>query len=420
MSRRNGASGPGSKIGGVLIVLSLGCQIDTSRSPDPYSRCEGGVCHCATGHENCDGNPANGCETRTSDSQDHCGACGHRCTNGQCAGGQCACDLGYDNCDLDPMNGCEANLAEDSQHCGRCDHHCWGGQCSNHGCQPVVLTADLSWPSALVVADSTAYWCDEDGIESLEIDGISAPQRIYEGPAPLDLQLVDRHLYWHDHHTIWTMAASGTQPVEVFSDDYVSNTAVAGVHLYWIRVANGVDELHRLPLDGSDTPELLATGTDAGPVAGDNYVYWSEGTYGPPWGPLRRRGLTAFSSEVFDPVGFSWQAEAELRNGVLYWIPAHNSSILAARSETSGGPVLAATPLPYDSDGMGRSMCSTADSLFVTNRERGVIVQVPLSDGQPTTSQVIATNQPLYGLGIAADDQFVYWLTTTRLMRLAR
>ena len=51
--------------------------------------CSIGLC-CATGTANCDGNKGNGCEVDLTRDAQNCGACGHRCPNGEsCSNSQC-------------------------------------------------------------------------------------------------------------------------------------------------------------------------------------------------------------------------------------------------------------------------------------------------------------------------------------------
>lgn len=81
------------------------------------SACASGQCvvgSCNPGFADCDGNPATGCETNTSTSVQHCGACGHPCPAGPnafpvCQGGTCGvgCNAGFKNCDVNPGDGCE-------------------------------------------------------------------------------------------------------------------------------------------------------------------------------------------------------------------------------------------------------------------------------------------------------------------------
>jgi hypothetical protein len=85
---------------------------------------------CNAGFGDCDGNPANGCETSLARSVAHCGRCGNACPsiNGTatCAMGACAlaCNAGFGNCDGNPANGCETNLATTASSCGMCGRAC--------------------------------------------------------------------------------------------------------------------------------------------------------------------------------------------------------------------------------------------------------------------------------------------------------
>ncbi len=96
--------------------------------------CTGGMCsiaRCDMGFGNCDGNTANGCETDTNNTATHCGMCGNACptpTRGRanCATGVCGvtCDAGFGNCDNNATNGCETATTTSLAHCGACGQSC--------------------------------------------------------------------------------------------------------------------------------------------------------------------------------------------------------------------------------------------------------------------------------------------------------
>ncbi|MBL8603585.1 MAG: hypothetical protein JNK72_16795 [Myxococcales bacterium] len=100
--------------------------------------CVNGACAmgaCNTGFADCDGNPANGCETPVSGDVNNCGACGNRCAfpsaAATCAMGVCtmgACAAGTANCDMNNANGCETNIASNTLNCGACGRSCMVGQ----------------------------------------------------------------------------------------------------------------------------------------------------------------------------------------------------------------------------------------------------------------------------------------------------
>jgi len=96
--------------------------------------CNGGRCEliCATGFLACLGGV---CQDVRSDVA-NCGACGLRCPGGDhglpaCAAGRCVLDCsttGYADCDGDPANGCESALGSDPSNCGGCGRACEAGQ----------------------------------------------------------------------------------------------------------------------------------------------------------------------------------------------------------------------------------------------------------------------------------------------------
>jgi hypothetical protein len=95
--------------------------------------CSGGACGitCTAGFGNCDAMAANGCETNLNTTASACGACGHACAlphaTAGCAAGTCTvarCDTGFGDCDGNPANGCETDLNTTVGACGTCGNTC--------------------------------------------------------------------------------------------------------------------------------------------------------------------------------------------------------------------------------------------------------------------------------------------------------
>ena len=110
-----------------------GCNTPCPAPPNAVATCEQGICgfECIGGYGNCDGNPANGCETDLATDISHCGACGSACffanATGACNAGACvivACNPGFANCDGNPANGCETNTNTSVTNCGNCGLVC--------------------------------------------------------------------------------------------------------------------------------------------------------------------------------------------------------------------------------------------------------------------------------------------------------
>lgn len=84
---------------------------------------------CPMGFEDCDGDPANGCEADLMKDEANCGTCGTTCggapsANGVCGAGTCGlgCVVGTFDCDGDAANGCESATACDAAVCSVDQH----------------------------------------------------------------------------------------------------------------------------------------------------------------------------------------------------------------------------------------------------------------------------------------------------------
>ncbi len=128
--------------------------------------CASGAClvaSCNGGFGNCNAAASDGCEVNLNTTPTSCGACGRACalpnaSGVGCAGGSCtvtACAGGFDNCDGNPANGCEASLAT-AANCGACgrmpaeacnlaDDNCNGACDETPGCRtPVYRYRNIS------------------------------------------------------------------------------------------------------------------------------------------------------------------------------------------------------------------------------------------------------------------------------------
>lgn len=107
----------------VTLVAALAGACTASRRDQPPPRSIVAtrlVCPAERG--DCDGDPANGCETDLGSDAGNCRACGHVCRGphvavGVCLDGRCAalsCEEGFGDCDGSPDNGCEGRLCRHS------------------------------------------------------------------------------------------------------------------------------------------------------------------------------------------------------------------------------------------------------------------------------------------------------------------
>lgn len=119
----------GSVDGGAACVTAEDCP---SR-PFADVACRAGSCvidGCEAGHDDCDGDFANGCEANLLGDVENCGTCGNACAFPNavpaCVAESCvieACLGGFEDCNADRSDGCEADLRS-PESCGACGAAC--------------------------------------------------------------------------------------------------------------------------------------------------------------------------------------------------------------------------------------------------------------------------------------------------------
>lgn len=111
------------------------CDSACPSGANSQPRCTASTCSlaCDIGFFDCNMNPTDGCEQNVR-LPDHCGTCTnvcnlphvdtHTCDTGSCGIAQCA--LGYADCNGLPADGCETSIADDEANCGMCERACPG------------------------------------------------------------------------------------------------------------------------------------------------------------------------------------------------------------------------------------------------------------------------------------------------------
>jgi hypothetical protein len=136
------------------------------------SVCAAGMCgigSCNEGAEDCNMNPADGCEAVLASSPLHCGMCGESCDvesgTGMCTDGDCeiaSCEPDSDDCNMEFGDGCETSLTT-TDDCGMCGNDC--GMLEHVGDVSCVGTACR-------IDDCDSGWGD---CNTMPADGCEAP-----------------------------------------------------------------------------------------------------------------------------------------------------------------------------------------------------------------------------------------------------
>ena len=123
----------------VDAVIDSGSAVDVA--PEAAVDVAPDALTCTMGFGDCDGIAANGCEADTQIDWINCGRCGVTCpspdgAHPMCSSGVCGitCVLGVGNCDGNAANGCETRL-DTSAHCGSCSNNCGVRSCVMGACR---------------------------------------------------------------------------------------------------------------------------------------------------------------------------------------------------------------------------------------------------------------------------------------------
>ncbi|MFO0558320.1 MAG: hypothetical protein U0269_09885 [Polyangiales bacterium] len=121
-----------------------GCGNACLSRPNSTPLCASAACtfRCVAGTGDCNAMPADGCESLLND-LGNCGACGRTCAlanaTASCSTKAClivSCDPGFADCNGRPADGCETPLGT-AMHCLSCGNACTAAQtCTSAGCRP--------------------------------------------------------------------------------------------------------------------------------------------------------------------------------------------------------------------------------------------------------------------------------------------
>jgi len=151
------------------------CGRACAAASNARAACAAGACGlvCNAGFGNCNGSAADGCETDTTTTLAHCGACGNSCparanATARCSGGTCdfTCSAGYGDCNAVASDGCEVNLNTTNANCGRCGNVCSASQTCMSGvcvntvsrCTSGTDPGGTGVPWVVCRADASSAW----------------------------------------------------------------------------------------------------------------------------------------------------------------------------------------------------------------------------------------------------------------------
>ncbi len=335
----------------------------------PASSSSSGVT-CGFGSADCDGDPANGCETDTLNDPGHCGGCNSVCASGGngvavCVKGTCQleCNDGFGDCDGSAKNGCETPLASDPKNCGACKVACMVACVAGHCADQKAIAKGLNHPTAIAVDAVSVYWIELGSVAAFTDGAVKQmPKDLSAPPA--------------------TLASKLARPVAL---------AIAGDTLYWATggtaAANFADGTVQALKFGNPAPIVIASGQqDPASVAVDgNTVYWTNAGTPPSFsdGAVMSLTMAPNAKPVVVAANQKYPQQVAVDGGYVYWLASGTQGINYSDGALWSAPVGKVAPPKLLASGLnGAFHFSPAFGKFIVVAEtNGYQVTEVVSDG---------------------------------------
>lgn len=380
------------------------CGEACTAGPNSDPRCTGGSCglSCHNGFEDCDAEPANGCEIDLA-SLDNCRGCGVVCgsqnATPSCPASGCslACDAHFADCNGAAADGCEIDLRVDDENCGWCGHSCAGATCSDGLCEPTIISAPEPGALGVGVDDTYVFWT-AGGAQAVlrrpKAGGVA--QTIESNVARQRILLDATHLYLGETgeqtKNAYRKAKSGVGNEQlVVGPISATSFAIDDTHFYWTDTANTVN---RIPKAGGSVELIADTQSQCIGLAVDaTHAYWGR------WsdGVIVRVGKTGGTPEVV-VTGAGMPVELAVDDTSVFWTD-YDSHVFRATKAGGTAQVLAgAQAIPW-------AIAIDDDRVYWTAIAEGVIRSVAKVGGDVMTLAVGLD----FPRQIAVDDARVYF-----------
>jgi sugar lactone lactonase YvrE len=326
------------------------------------------------------------------------------------------------DCDGDPANGCETDVDRSPLHCGACQHGCLRGACEAGRCQPFELASGQAQPLRIVIDATHVYWVNQGApgaVMRRRLDD-GAPETVWSvAKIPGGIALDADAIYWsqlENGGSVFRLAKAqvGTSaaPQELATGQGGSiGVAVDATHVYWTtpgtvrRVPKQGGALQTLARDQELPFSLLV---DVGRLFWTNYQGGQVMT-------------VLLSNPVPTPVATRQGAPAGLAGDLaaLYWTNnqpgagGEPPAVMTIEKVNAGAPTILA-----DRQQAPVGVTVFGNDVFWTNSEGGTVLRVPKQGGTPV---VLASGQATPA-EVAVDASAVYWVNRDdgRVMAVAR
>ena len=344
------------------------------------------------------------------------------------------CEGGTEDCDGDPANGCE-DLSSDPKHCGSCGHDCLGGACEQGACQPVLLASGLLRPFGLAKDDDFVYGTGDSSntIENAQVwkvpvVGCANPANCASimtasGSQYQDIAIDDEAVYVTDQQAgrVARLTKNGLQQCDIaVGQAKPQGVALRDGYVYWTDM--GRDMILRAPAQ-CQTPladeEVVIADTPSPSIlrGDDSGVYWTSDD----------GGLVSWSTWEGDQEASVWTGDAEA--GSFIFGPALDDAWVYFREGSQGGDgrlIRAAKDRSGDYDVVAENQpiprYVVVDETHAYFGAKDALVRVE-KDGAGSVETLVSGDEYKAVHGVVLDEVSVFfcnWATEGKLYRLAK
>jgi hypothetical protein len=329
-----------------------------------------------------------------------------------------ACSPPLADCNAIAEDGCETDTSSSPQHCGACGHDCIGGDCVDAACQPFVL-ADASTIAGVTSPIGNGFLAldlqyvyfsftgtSSGGIARVKKDGTGAACVACGVGQPREIGLDSQSVYWTDTAPmrIQQAALAGSPPVLFLSGSAGSPIAVGGSAVYWHDTMSL--QMRRSAVPDAATTTLLAS------QPGVSSIHYAEGLLF--WGSATE--IIAADVTVTPPTplpllsSLAKPRSLATDNLDLYWIQGTAGSESVCHTDKAA---VAAVNCLIQANTF--AIAVDGEHVYGTNNVGGLVWR---SDKAVGGIETVASGQ-VYPFDIAVDGKAIYWTSETTPLVLA-
>jgi hypothetical protein len=317
------------------------------------------------------------------------------------------------DCDGNPANGCETDLSNDPLNCGQCGYKCGGGTCASNACvlaQPGNLTYTFGDFQCITTDATNVYFmvANLNGLGGSNIlyvpiaGGTVAQVPGTSGTRGSGLIAKGNFIYWADYtagriHETPKPGIAGATRIVVQGLTQPIRVEVDATNVYWTsRGGTGAADKTNGVIAWTTSPQ---GGLPWGLAIDATHVYYTD----PTRGEVVRVGIASGTPNVILPNQTGARGLFGDTNNI-YWTTSSGDVMMSAKASVNAVPIVTGQTNPQEL--VVDTSVAPAEAYWMNVSMTGNVSKAPAMNGAMAT--VVAPNQKS-GQCVAVDSTSVYW-----------